>query len=282
MSERILIAGCGDLGERVARLLLSQGDEVYALRRHPPSRDDGLCWLAADLACPETLAGLPAGITQLIFLPAPDARQPEIYRAVFLAGLSHVLDALDSASLQRVLFVSSSAVYGEHGDEWVDEATQPAPPGFNGQVLLEAERALSKHPVDSIVLRLAGLYGPGRLQLIDRLRAGQVNAPRQQKHWANRIHVEDAAAAIVHLLGLREHHSLYVGVDDTPLPLDVLYDALAALAGAPPAATGPAPAGMGSKRLSNARLKASGFRFRWPDSRDGYATLLQHAATSAG
>ncbi|RUL76864.1 NAD-dependent epimerase/dehydratase family protein [Dyella choica] len=281
MSERILIAGCGDLGQRVARLLLARGDEVYALRRHPPNRDDSLRWLAADLASPETLASLPTGITQLIFVPAPDARQPDIYRAVFLSGLRNVLDALDNASLQRVLFVSSSAVYGEHGDEWVDEATRPAPPGFNGQVLLDAERALSKHPVDSIVLRLAGLYGPGRLQLIDRLRAGRVNAPRQQKHWANRIHVEDAAAAIVHLLGLREHQSLYVGVDDTPLPLDVLYDALAALAGAPPASAGPAPAGIGSKRLSNARLKASGFRLRWPDSRIGYAALLQHA-TSAG
>ncbi|GLQ88675.1 NAD-dependent epimerase/dehydratase family protein [Dyella flagellata] len=281
MSERILIAGCGDLGERVARRLLAQGDEVYALRRRPPDGDDGIRWLAADLVVPATLATLPAGITQLVFPPAPDARQPELYRAVFLDGLRNMLDALDATSLQRVLFVSSSAVYGEHGDDWVDEMTPPAPPGFNGEVLLEAERALSKHPVDSIILRLAGLYGPGRLQLIERLRNGQAMAPRQPRHWANRIHVEDAAAAIVHLLGLRIHQSLYVGVDDTPLPLDVLYDELAVLAGAPPVLTGPAPAGVGSKRLSNARLKAGGFCFRWPDSRAGYAALLQHATSAA-
>lgn len=281
MSERILIAGCGDLGERVARLLLARGDEVYALRRRPPGQGDGIHWLAADLAIPQTLVALPAGITKMVFTPAPDARQPALYRSVFLDGLRNMLQAVDAATLQRVLFVSSSAVYGEQGGEWVDEATPPAPPGFNGQALLEAERALSRHQVDSIVLRLAGLYGPGRLQLIDRLRLGQASAPRQPRHWANRIHVEDAAAATVHLLDLKEHQSLYVGVDDTPLPLDALYDELAALAGAPPVPAGPAPAGVGSKRLSNARLKASGFQFRWPDSRTGYAALLQQAAPPA-
>jgi nucleoside-diphosphate-sugar epimerase len=281
MAERILIAGCGDLGERVARLLLAQGDEVHALRRRPPGNEDGIRWLAADLACPETLADLPHGITRLIFLPAPDARQADVYRAVFVDGLRNVLDALDLASLQRVLFVSSSAVYGEHGEAWVDETTPPAPLGFNGRVLREAELALQAYPCDSIVLRLAGLYGPGRLQLIDRLRAGQASAPRQLRHWANRIHVDDAAAAIVHLLTLRDHQALYVGADDTPLPLDVLYDGLAALAGATKVPDGSAPAGVGSKRLSNARLKASGFRFRWPDTLKGYAALLDAGVSSA-
>lgn len=281
MSERILIAGCGDLGERVARLLLARGDEVYALRRRPPGHDDGIRWLSADLTNPATLAALPERVNRLVFLPAPDTRQPDVYRAVFLDGLRNVLDALDAASLRRVLFVSSSAVYGEHGEEWVDETTPPAPQGFNGKVLLEAEHALSSRSVDSIVLRLAGLYGPGRMQLIERLRAGQVSVPRQPRHWGNRIHVDDAAAAIVHLLTLRDHQGTYLGVDDTPLPLDVLYDQVAALVGAPSVPAGPAPQGIGSKRLSNARLKAAGFRFRWPDSRQGYAMLLGNAPSSS-
>jgi nucleoside-diphosphate-sugar epimerase len=281
MSERILIAGCGDLGERVARLLLTQGDDVYALRRRPPDSDDGgIRWLSADLTRAETLAALPERITRLVFLPAPEAREPERYRAVFVDGLRNVLDALDAAALERVLFVSSSAVYGDHGDGWVDESTPPSPPGFNGQVLWEAEQSLRNRPVEAVALRLAGLYGPGRMQLIERLRAGQARAPREQRHWANRIHVDDAAAAIVHLLALRQPVPLYVGVDDTPLPLDVLYDDLAAMLGAPPVPNGPAPAGIGSKRLSNARLKASGFRFRWPDAREGYASLIERAPST--
>lgn len=274
MSEPILIAGCGDLGERVARRLLAQGQQVYALRRQPPGQDDAMHWLQADLTRPETLAALPARISRLVFLPAPHAREREAYRAVFLDGLRNLFDVLDAASLQRVLFVSSSAVYGEHGDAWVDEATPPAPPGFNGQVLHEAEQWLAEQPIDAVVLRLAGLYGPGRMQLIDRLRGGQATAPRARPHWANRIHVDDAAAAIVHLLGLNDPQHLYVGTDDVPLPLHVLYDDLARRLGAPPVKDGPAPTGVGSKRLSNARLKASGFRLRWPDARQGYAALL--------
>jgi hypothetical protein len=69
---------------------------------------------------------------------------------------------------------------------------------------------------------------------------------------------------------------VYVGADDTPLPQDVLYDDLAALIGASPVPEGPAPAGIGSKRLSNALLRTSGFRVRWPDARLGYAEVLRN------
>ncbi|OOG54661.1 NAD(P)-dependent oxidoreductase [Rhodanobacter sp. B05] len=274
MSEQVLLAGCGDLGLRVAHLLRQRGDAVYALRRNPPaSGDQGIAWLRADLTRPESLRGLPSGITQLVYLPTPDRRDPAAYRATFVDGLQHLLGTLEQATLRRVLFVSSSAVYGEHQGDWVDEDTPAAPMGFNGTALLEAEQLLAAQPVRAIVLRLAGLYGPGRLQLLDRLRAGTAQAPRAAPHWANRIHVDDAAAAIVHLLQLADPQACYLGTDSTPLPLHVLYDELARLIGAPPPREGPAPAGIGSKRLSNARLLASGFVPRWPDSRDGYAAL---------
>ena len=275
VNERVLLAGCGDLGVRVAQRLLARGDEVWALRRQPPLRDDsGIRWLQGDLTQLETLRVLPAGITRLVYLPTPDRRDESAYRTTFVDGLRHLLEAVGGQSLQRVLLVSSSAVYGEHGGDWVDESTPPAPPGFNGKVLLEAEQLFAVQPITSIVLRLAGLYGPGRLQLLERLRTGQVQVPRTLPHWANRIHVDDAAAAIVHLLELADPLPLYVGVDSTPLPLDVLYDHLAGLVGAPLPGDGPAPAGIGSKRLSNARLRASGFRPQWPDAREGYAALV--------
>ncbi|EIL92652.1 hypothetical protein UU9_01874 [Rhodanobacter fulvus Jip2] len=275
MTERVLLAGCGDLGLRVARQLQGRGDSVWALRRMPPVGDtSGIHWLRADLRQAETLRDLPPGITRLVYLPTPDRRDETAYRATFVDGLRHLLQALDTGTLRRVLFVSSTAVYGAHGGEWVDETTAPAPPGFNGKALLDAERWLAAQSVPSVALRLAGLYGPGRLQLVERLRTGQVRVPREHPHWANRIHVDDAASAITHLLTLPAVQSLYLGVDDTPLPLDVLYDQLARLAGAPLPAEGPAPAGIGSKRLGNARLRASGWVPQWPDSRAGYAALL--------
>lgn len=318
MSERVLLAGCGDLGLRVAHRLLSRGAHVWALRRQPPDAasasssmaaagDDpaasdvsrspdparsrltaspfpspaDLRWIQGDLTQPHTLTTLPRDITQVVYLPTPDSRQPDAYRAIFQDGLRTLMAALDVATLKRVLFVSSSAVYGEHEGAWVDETTPPAPLGFNGRILLDAEARLFALPCATVSLRLAGLYGPGRLQLIERLRKGEARAPRQPAHWANRIHIDDAAAAVDHLLALPQPEQVYLGCDNTPLPLHTLYSDLADTIGAPAPAEGPPPAHVGSKKLSNARLRASGWTPQWPDARQGYAALLRQARADA-
>lgn len=271
-NETVLIAGAGDVGTRVARRLVAQGKQVFALRRGGMSPDPAIRWLRGDLTRPDTLRSLPK-VDAVVFAPTPDARDEAAYRAVFLDGLRHLIEALP-APPRRTLFVSSTAVYGEHAGDWVDETTPTEPPGFNGRVLVEAEQWLASRDLGGISLRLAGLYGPGRTQLLDRLRDGKVTAPRGRSVFANRIHVDDAAAAIVHLLSLDAPEPLYVGVDDTPLPVDELYDYLAGLLGAAPPPDGPSAAGIGNKRMSNARLRATGFQCRWPDARMGYAALL--------
>jgi NAD(P)-dependent dehydrogenase (short-subunit alcohol dehydrogenase family) len=94
-NERVLLAGCGDLGLRVAQRLLARGDEVWALRRRPPVDDDsGVRWLRGDLTHADSLQRLACGITQLVYLPTPDRRDEAAYRATFVDGLRHVLDAL--------------------------------------------------------------------------------------------------------------------------------------------------------------------------------------------
>ncbi len=275
MGLRVLLAGCGDVGLRVAQLLRARGAEVWGLRRGgvvEPGTD--LHWVHADLGDPASLRGLPRGLTQLVYLPAPGGGDADAYRALFPGGLRNLLGALDQSALRRVLLVTSSAVYGDHAGAWVDESTPTAPLADNGKALRATERWLAAERSDALVLRLAGLYGPGRIGLVARLREGAARVPRQARHWANRLHVDDAASAIAHLLQLEMPQALYVGVDDTPLPIDVLYDELARLVGAPPPADGPAPAQVGSKRLCNARLRASGWAPRWPDARLGYADLL--------
>mgnify|MGYP006177683599 CR=1 FL=1 len=275
--ERILMVGCGDLGMRAARLLLARGDEVWALRRSAPPADApaGLRWLQADLGQPDQLARLPEGITRVAWLPSPGKRDPQAYARVFTDPLPHVFGALDRARLERVVFISSSAVYGGHDGAWIDESAPTQPKGFNGEILLQAEQWLAEQGLPATALRLAGLYGPGRTQLIERVRAGDARAPHDPPHWANRMHIDDAAAAVAHLLHAPEVAPVYIGCDDTPLPLHVLYGYLAGLLGAPAPAEGPPPPGVGSKRLSNARLRGSGLTLQWPDSRAGYAALIE-------
>ncbi|MCE5234286.1 MAG: NAD-dependent epimerase/dehydratase family protein [Mizugakiibacter sp.] len=272
--QRVLIAGCGDVGARLAARLVARGDAVWGLRRSARALPPGVRPLRADLADPATLRALPGGITQLVYAATPDVREEAAYRRTFLDGPRRLLAALDTAALARVVFVSSSAVYGEHGGAWVDEATPPDPPGFNGRVLLEAEAWLAAQHWPATALRLAGLYGPGRTRLLEEIRAGRARAPRDPPFWANRIHVDDAAAALALLLKLPAPAPIYLGVDDTPLPLSELYATLAGRLGAPPPAEGPPPAGIGSKRLANARLRAAGFVPYWPDARAGYAALI--------
>jgi nucleoside-diphosphate-sugar epimerase len=271
-NETVLIAGAGDVGGRVARRLVAQGKHVIAVRRGDVPPDPSIRWLRGDLTRPDTLRGLPK-VDAVVFAATPDARDERAYRAIFVDGFRHLLEALP-APPRRTVFVSSTAVYGEHAGDWVDETTPTDPPGFNGRVLVEAEDWLASRDVGGTSLRLAGLYGPGRTQLLERLREGKVSVPRGRGVFANRIHVDDAAAAIAHLLSLDAPESLYVGVDDTPLPVDELYDYLAGLLGAAPPPDGSPAAGVGNKRMSNARLRATGFQCRWPDARMGYAALL--------
>ncbi len=274
---RILIAGCGDLGTHAAQILLDkQGHDVFGLRRHPPSGEGphDIQWIAADLTDPASMIAVPQGITQIIFAAAPNERTEQAYRATYIQGLQNVIKAAQSPALERIVFISSTAVYGDHGQEWVDENTPTNPSAFNGRILCEAENWLTtfghQNQLSTISLRLSGIYGPNRNYLLERIRQGLAVAPKSNEHWVNRIHIEDAAAAVVHILELPSPRSLYLVTDSTPLPMRTLYEHLARLVGGPVPPEGSSPRGVGSKRLSNARLIESGFNFKWPDSRIAY------------
>ena len=245
----------------------------------------GFTWLTGDLRDPSSMTSLPSDITHVIYAATPDQRLESAYRAIFLDGVQHLVKALDQASrqrasasapsLQRFMFVSSSAVYGEHADQWVDELTPTDPQGFNGRILVEAEQWLVSQPFQSVVLRLSGIYGPGRDQLLDRIRHGQASVPRHDKHWSNRIHVEDAARALFHLMTLPHPDTTYLITDGHPYLMDELYDRLADLLGVTRPTEGSAPMMIGSKKLSNKRLLATGFKLNWPDALEGYAALME-------
>ena len=271
-----LVAGCGDVGSRAAALLAARGDKVYGLRRSDVPLPAGVLPLRADLTDAASLAALPDDIDRVIFLPTPGHRDEAAYRRLFLQGLRNLLAALDArTAVRRVLFASSSAVYGEHHGDWVDEDTPCHPLAFNGAILLEAERWLALRP-GGVSLRFSGLYGPGRMHLVEQVARGEARIPAGVRQWTNRIHVEDAAAACVHVLNLPEAQGCYVLSDDAPCGVDEIHSFLAQRLGVPvpPVGAGATARQVGNKRLRNARLRASGFEFTYPDFRAGYAALL--------
>ena len=284
-SRSLLIAGAGDLGTRLAKLRVTRGEEVIALRRREVSIAGGVRSLRVDLVTGEGFSGLPRRPDALVFCAAPDKRTEADYRALYVDGLRRLLDALE---MPRLIFVSSTAVYAEDAGEWVDETTPPRmdapvsreagcrerPPRaeqFNGRVLLEAERELAVHS-GALVLRLSGIYGPGREMMVRRAREGSANRPR----WSNRIHIDDAAAALSHLLDIAAPERVYLGSDDRPALESEVQTWLRAREGLPPAAQDTSPET--GRRVSNARLRASGWNPAYPDYRAGYSELLSQAS----
>ena len=286
----ILLAGCGDLGTEAGLRFAAAGHRVVGWRRSPEKLPAKIEGAAADLSSGE-LPPVPADTTVVVVAIAADSPTEEAYRAAYVDGLGHALDAVaaSGAPVQRVLFVSSTAVYGDAGGGWVDETTTPNPAGFSGRIICEAEELLFSRlrgtGISPVVLRLGGIYGPGRTRLIDQVRGGDATIPAESR-FTNRIHRDDAAAAIVHLCTMAtEPAPLNLGVDDEPAELGEVLRFLAVELGLPePRNTEPAsgaagssrgePSRGGNKRVSNAVLRGTGFEFEYPSFREGYRAIL--------
>jgi nucleoside-diphosphate-sugar epimerase len=296
----VLLAGCGDLGTEAGLRFAAAGHRVVGWRRSAEKLPAAIEGVGADLSS-GGLPPLPADTTAVVVALAADAPTEDAYRAAYVDGLANVLDAVLAAgrgpgsggpnSVGRVLFVSSTAVYGDAGGGWVDESTTATPGGFSGRILREAEELLHGRlrgtGIRPVVLRLGGIYGPGRTRLIDQVRGGSATVPAGPR-FTNRIHRDDAAAAIVHLCSMDPSPGpLYLGVDNEPAELGEVQRFLAAELGLPrpPSASrsggstahgtaGGEPSRGGNKRCSNALLRATGFEFEYPSFREGYRAIL--------
>lgn len=263
----IIVAGAGDVGGRLARVRAMGGDEVVALRRSRVDDEPGLRWIGADLLSGSGLQQLPRRPDAVVFCASPDQRSETAYRSLFIEAQQRLADVLDGPPA-RWLFVSSTAVHGEDRGDWVDEAGVAEPQAFNGRVLIEAERRLAASVPGAVVLRPSGIYGPGRDYLLRRARREEPARPR----WTNRVHVEDVASALSHLLDLGDPQPLYLCNDDMPAREDEVLAWLRERMGLDALATAEEPES--GRRVSNARLRGSGWIPRWPDYRSGYGALL--------
>lgn len=270
---RVLIAGCGDVGSVLASSLLADGHTVFGLKRDTSTLPGGITPVQADLLRPDTLGSLPGGIDWLVFMPTPGSRDRAGYEAIFIEAWKNLWAALRQEPV-RTLVVSSTAVYGESDGAVVDETTPPHPAHFNGETLLAMEQLAARCTAQCVVARVSGIYGPGRERLIRQAASAGSEVQRTPPVYTNRIHRDDAAAALRHLLGLQEPDPVYVVSDDDPAPRFDVMAWLAEAQGKPaPIPLDSASGGQG-KRASNQRLRVSGFELRYPDYRAGYGAIL--------
>ena len=278
---RVLIAGYGYVGTALGGRLAAAGHEVWGLRRSAAGFPPGVHSVAADLTKPQTLRHLPRDLEVVFYTAAADGADEAAYRAIYVDGLRHLLEALveQRQAPRRVVFTSSTAVYAQSHGEWVDETSPTEPQHFTGRRVLEGERLLLTSPFSATVLRLGGIYGPERVSLIERLRQGLAVCRDGPPVYTNRIHRDDCAGALHHLMTLPQPEALYLGVDHEPADqCDVLRWLAAQLGVAPPKLDAivedETRRPRTNKRCRNTKLVASGCVFRYPTFREGYAALL--------
>jgi len=272
---RRLVVGCGYLGERVARVWRDAGDEVYVTTRG--SRADrlsrtGLRPLIVDVTRKAASVGLPEADT-VVFAVGRDRRSGATMFDIHVAGLRTLLDALPG-STGRVIYVSSTGVYGQSAGEWVDEESVCEPISEGGKACLSGEQLLLSHirGHDALVLRLAGLYGPGRVPRSADVIAGRRLAGSPEA-FLNLIHVEDAAAAVVAgAASAPASGRTYVVSDGHPPTRGEYVELLATQLGV---LTPPFEGGSGrGKRVNNARAAQElALRLKYPSYREGLAAM---------
>ena len=278
-----LVVGCGYLGSRVVRGWVAGGDRVVVLTRRAARVDEiaalGATAVVADVATAD-LGTLPE-VATLFWGVGFDRTPGQTHHDVHVVGLHRLLDALPGRP--RVVFSSSTGVWGDDDGRVVDETTPAHPSREAGRVLLEAEALLRDHPLGpGTALRFAGLYGPGRLPRLADLRAGRP-IPADPDSTLNLVHVDDAARVVRTVADAAGPADRYVVSDGHPVLRRDWYGRLAELADAPaPVWDATAPRVRGSdKRVDSSRL-ARDFPgvIRHPDALAELPALV--AAESAG
>jgi nucleoside-diphosphate-sugar epimerase len=279
---RVLIAGYGYVGAALGQALAEESHGVWGLCRRQVPLPEGVLPIVADLGLAASLSDLPPDLDYVFYMASPGGSDDALYRAAYVQGLSNLLEALERQGHRptRIFFVSSTAVYAQRRGEWVDESSPAEPVHFSGRRLLEGERILFDGPFAGTAVRFAGIYGPRRTRLIESVRTGRAVWRKSPPQWTNRIHRDDCAGVLKHLMQLERLEDIYLGVDREPAAqVDVLLW-LAGVLGAPQpravrARDPELPAMRGNKRCRNDRLLASGYRFRYPTYREGYRAVLE-------
>ena len=286
---RVLIVGCGYIGLPLGEELVKQGHEIFGLRRSPGAeaelRSAGIKPLLGDIAKPEQLAQLPASYDWVVNCVSASGGGVDEYREVYLQGMRNLIAWLGVAPLKKVVYTSSTSVYGQNDGSLVKETSPTEPAVETGKILLATEKVLleavrqTKFP--AVILRLAGIYGPGRGYWFKQYLKNEARIEGTGARILNMIHRDDVAGAIIAALKSGRPGEVYNAVDEEPVSqlnfFQWLSDQLGK--GLPPSLPEDTDAehkrGVTNKKVSNRRLKMElGYQFEYPTFRQGYTAEI--------
>lgn len=273
----ILVVGAGYLGSRIAEDFKTKKQRVYALTRNTAKaarfESKEIIPVLADLTRPETLLKIPPAHF-IVLCAAPDEGTDENYQAIYKEGTKNLLNAVrKNPNPYLVLYISSTSVWEDQADGWVDEEKNADSRSYKSQMLLAGEDLVLDSGFPAVILRLSGIYGPERNR-IQALRDGRWPEKEMRDGYMNMIHVDDIVKLIPVLFKKGKEGNVYTGTDDSPVLRSEFVRWLSEKTGVPVNVKwkNEKPAG---KRLSNQKLKDLEIEFQYPSFREGYETILK-------
>ena len=286
--KRLVIFGCGYVGAELARQGIARGLRVTALTRNEAKaialRSEGIDVVVADLATDTWHQRIDGGADFVVNCVSSGGGGLDGYRHSYGQGMESILEwAKNRGAAGTVVYTSSTSVYLQDGGVRVDETAPTSAAPERGQILLEAEarlRACQGASARWFVLRLAGIYGPGRHSLLDQVRSGEITG--RGEHRLNLIYRDDICAAAWLACGapVTTANEIFNVADDGAARKSEIAACLAARLGLPAPRFGGEPAS-GRRAAAPDRIVTSekiktilGWRPACPTFREGYEKIL--------
>lgn len=273
--KKVLIVGCGDIGSRLARHLDTNAYQITGIRRNCPQDTAKLRYRSCNTSDASALkATLEESFEIIVITMTPGERSDAGYEQAYVRTCKNLVNALNDLNQQPelIIFVSSTAVYAQDDGSWVDENSLAEPSGFSGKRLLEAEAVIYNSGFINTLVRFSGIYGPGRNRLIEQVKQRRASASTS---YTNRIHAEDCAGFLAHLINQRKSLApVYIATDSAPTPMVEVVSWIAEQLGIEDFLSTEATNERGNKKLNNALMLASGYKLRYETWQQGYAEML--------
>jgi nucleoside-diphosphate-sugar epimerase len=287
---RVLIIGCGYVGLPLGAELARLGHEVFGLTRTGGAdaalQERGIRPLMADITRPTDLHGLPLPFDWVVNTVASNRGGPEEFRLTYLEGMRNILQWLEATPPKKLVYTSSTSVYGQTDGSMVKESSPAEPSGELGQVLVATEKLLLEaartKKIPAVILRAAGIYGPGRGHLFLQYLKDEARIPGHGERLLNMIHRDDLASCILAALKSGRSGEIYNASDDEPVPQIHFFRWLSETLGKnmPPFTredpAAPRKRALTHKKVSNRKLRMElGCALRYPTFRQGYTAEIQ-------